>query len=572
MKKIFLLIVLLFQLTIVFGQNSDWSEYGSWFSGSCFPQIQTRISVNSNPKINTTSVMVQFKNNYSQQVTFNYNVFNNSAEAIQVFKEKGTLLGGSQSSIGLKPGETRTIVESIKGAGSNRAHIEIYSLYFGNDYQHYQKCIDGSACLFCQVANEPACPNYSKNENNSSTSKNSNQQNSNSDYESSKADLERQMAEKNAEITRQNQENTNKLNIWNNAIKAGVDAHNSGNYTEAKNQFTIAINNSTNESNRQNAQNYYNKSVEAEKSQAKIKAINQVTTTLADFAKSIDITIAQRKADRKAKIDAELAKKRNYYDLTDNELFGAFVSDVIFEFKKIGQNPISIGSEFGIDILKTFEDKLPEFRSTTIKYRDFDISIMWQYNEERGEKKNILLRCKNENLSKELTKTIQNKWSIKKNNSQYNQYTYSNDGYNWSSYINDIEFTRSNTPNLEELNQKSFELAKSTYILANISFQEQEYDEAEQLLLQSANLGSEDAKLKLIELYAFTDNYNGKNYHKAKIWAENSANLYNPKGLYFLGLFYFNGWGIEKNIEKANEYYKMSCDLQYLEACNKFKK
>lgn len=167
MRKLFLLSILLFQMTFVFGQNAEWSEYGSWFSSRCFPQIQTRIKVLSNPKINTTSVMVEFKNNYSRKVTFNYNGFNNSTEAEQVFAEKGTLLGGSQGNISLSPGKTSTYTFSIKGSGSNRAHIEIYSLYFDNDYQHYQKCSDGSVCLFCQVAsNDPACPNYSKNANN----------------------------------------------------------------------------------------------------------------------------------------------------------------------------------------------------------------------------------------------------------------------------------------------------------------------------------------------------------------------------------------------------------------------
>lgn len=174
MKKIFLLILLLFQLSFAFGQ-SEWTEYGSWFSSRCFPQIQTRIKVHSNPKINTTSVMVEFKNNYSRKVTFNYNGFSNSTEAEQVFAEKGTLLGGSQSSISLSPGKTSTYTFSIKGLVSNRAYIEIYSLYFDNDYRHYQKCSDGSVCLFCQVAKDPACPNYSRNNTNQANNSNNNQ-------------------------------------------------------------------------------------------------------------------------------------------------------------------------------------------------------------------------------------------------------------------------------------------------------------------------------------------------------------------------------------------------------------
>lgn len=95
------------------------------------------------------------------------------------------------------------------------------------------------------------------------------QQNDLTDYNNSKADLERELAEHNSGIQKQNEENAIKGQIWDNAIKAGVDAHNSGNYTEAKNQFTIAINNSTNGQDRQNAQNYYDNSVKAEKARKK---------------------------------------------------------------------------------------------------------------------------------------------------------------------------------------------------------------------------------------------------------------------------------------------------------------
>ena len=166
MKKYLLIFTLFLQTTFLFGQ-SEWTEYGSWVSDGCFPQIMWRIKVLSNPKINTTSVLVEFKNNYSKTVTFNFNGFNNFYEAKQAFADKGKLLGGRQSSIGINPGQSRSLNFSIKGAGAKTAHIEIYTLYFDNDYQHYQKCSNGSACLYCQVNydSEPACPNYSNSNN-----------------------------------------------------------------------------------------------------------------------------------------------------------------------------------------------------------------------------------------------------------------------------------------------------------------------------------------------------------------------------------------------------------------------
>lgn len=94
-------------MAFVFAQ-SEWTEYGFWVSGGCFPQIAWKIKVVSNPKSNTTGVMVEFKNNYSRKVTFNFNGFNNSTEAQQVFAEKGKLLCGSQSSISLSSGQSNS--------------------------------------------------------------------------------------------------------------------------------------------------------------------------------------------------------------------------------------------------------------------------------------------------------------------------------------------------------------------------------------------------------------------------------------------------------------------------------
>jgi hypothetical protein len=208
MKKILILIAFLLQYTVSFSQ-SEWSEYGSWSSGNCFPQLMSRIKTVSNPKINTTGVMVEFKNNYSRKVTFMFKGFNNSAEAKQVFADKGNLLGGQQSSISLGPGQTVTHTFDIKGAGSKTAYIEIYTLYFDNDYQHYQKCSDGTVCLYCQINsdNEPACPNYSKNKAQTTTQQNNVDENNsiNAGIESQKQNKIIEIANKNAEAQRQQQ-------------------------------------------------------------------------------------------------------------------------------------------------------------------------------------------------------------------------------------------------------------------------------------------------------------------------------------------------------------------------------
>jgi hypothetical protein len=210
---------------------------------------------------------VTVKNNYSKAVQLKYKLIVGNDN-----NQNGTL------TYYIKPGETYsndfgTAKAIIVNNNSDQYKIEVSEV-----------CFEGQDCnkngyVDCNGKQRIARKSNNSNSNNNTTNQtnNSTQQNDLTEYNRSKVEMEQKLAEKNAEIQRQNQENANKLNIWNTAIKAGVDAHNSGNYTEAKNQFTIAINNSTNETNRQNAQNYYNKSVEAEKSQAKIKAVGDLT-------------------------------------------------------------------------------------------------------------------------------------------------------------------------------------------------------------------------------------------------------------------------------------------------------
>ena len=265
MKKIFLLSILLFQLTLVFGQNTQWSP---WTNMSCYQGFKTSASNNGLVKsINEYSWIMKIKNNYNRRVHFNMS----------------WIVGNEKQSIGrfsLNPGEETRHTSFYFKSNSTSWQVEVTEVCFGENWMSctnscYAECDNGSP-------KQPNCDKNigstnSTNQTNTSNKQNT-QQNDLSEYNRSKADLERQLEEKNAEITRQNEENARLGQIWNNAIKAGVDAHNSGNYTEAKNQFTIAINNSSNETNRQNAKNYFNKSVEAEKSQAKIKAIGEFTT------------------------------------------------------------------------------------------------------------------------------------------------------------------------------------------------------------------------------------------------------------------------------------------------------
>jgi hypothetical protein len=104
---------------------------------------------------------------------------------------------------------------------------------------------------------------------NTSTNKNSTQQNDLTDYNNSKADLERQMADKNAEGQAKSQNYTQAMN-------AGIAAHNSGNYAEAKRQFSTALSNCNTEEARRKAKEYYDKTVGLERDLGKIQAVGNL--------------------------------------------------------------------------------------------------------------------------------------------------------------------------------------------------------------------------------------------------------------------------------------------------------
>jgi len=260
MKMLSLLILFLFQLTFVFGQKRD--EVGHrvtpWVIArhGCFNGLEWKVrksyySDNSDNFINE----IEIKNKYLSKITFSFDV---SADA----NAKTT-----QSRKTLNPEETTrfTRVQNV-----DFVYLYIADVCFNSD----NKCA-GTCYALCDngTSNIPTdCGGQKSNANSNSTTQtnNSTQQNDLTEYNRSKADLERQIAEKNAEGQQKSQNYTAAMN-------AGISAHNSGNYDEAKRQFSIALNNCNTEEAKQKAQEYYNKTVNAEKSQSKIKAIGDLT-------------------------------------------------------------------------------------------------------------------------------------------------------------------------------------------------------------------------------------------------------------------------------------------------------
>jgi len=277
MKKIFLLTILLFQLTIVFGQNAQWEN---WQAVSCYKGFQTSsISYGFNKHGNGYEWNWKVKSNYNKNVSFNLAV----------------TIGNDKKDWGrftLSPGDEHKHVSFYYNNASPNIKIEITKVCFSDNYLDncWAECDNGTP-------NQPNCDKKTNSSNsNSSSNTTTTKQNDLSEYNRSKADLERQIADKNAEGQAKSQN-------YITAMNAGISAHNSGNYTEAKRQFSIALNNCNTEEARLKAQQYYDKTVGLEKDLGKIQAVGDMTTTLI-------MGIGEISEERKRKKQEEENKKR----------------------------------------------------------------------------------------------------------------------------------------------------------------------------------------------------------------------------------------------------------------------
>lgn len=288
--------ILLFQMAFVFGQN----EWSNWSSMSCYQGFKTSANnLGIVESINQYAWKMKVKNTYNKKVHFNMN----------------WIVGGEKQSIGrfsLNPGEETNHVSFYFKSNSSNWQVQVTEVCFG---ENWMSCSDGCHAE-CDngTPKQPDCSNTSStNSNNSSsnsspstTNNSTAEQNDLTEYNHSKADLERQIAEKNAEGQTKSQNYTTAMN-------AGIAAHNSGNYAEAKRQFSIALNNWNTEEARQKAQEHYDKTVSLEKNLEKIKATNDLVQVGIKAIYNIGDAIKankERKEQKEAETKVWLEKKR----------------------------------------------------------------------------------------------------------------------------------------------------------------------------------------------------------------------------------------------------------------------
>ena len=364
MKKLFLLAILLFQVTFVFGQErgykkTNWSSYRSF---PCFPNLYISLRcVGYEPLVKKYEYQFRLKNTSSQTVHFNLDV--------RIKKSNEEILAGRFS---IRSGEEKAHESSYANAVSEPNAEGFFastvSGYMENDKDDWTiptySCINGvKTCVQNCKAKEPIKSNNSNSQNNNITNSNTNTtspannsntpiapQNDLTEYNRSKADLERQMNEKNADGQQKSQNYTTAMN-------AGILAYNSGNYAEAKRQFSIALNNCNTEDARLKAKDYYDKTINAEKSQTKIKLIGDLSQTIISGIQQQKEWAAEQKrikAERLKQIDIENIKAAEaaINSLTDPKIFEGYCNFIVsstealgFKFEKLSEYQITITSK-----------------------------------------------------------------------------------------------------------------------------------------------------------------------------------------------------------------------------------
>lgn len=120
MKKIFLFTVLLFQLTISFGQKPQW---GPWTTMACYKGIQYRVAnLGYDKSTNKYWWNVRWKNNYSKAVSFDGQVIING---------ENSLHGGFGN---IQPGGISTYTSLPYKSSSTNFTVSVNNVCFANSY------------------------------------------------------------------------------------------------------------------------------------------------------------------------------------------------------------------------------------------------------------------------------------------------------------------------------------------------------------------------------------------------------------------------------------------------------
>lgn len=126
MKKNILILLFFSLITFSFTNSPQWTDWGNWNSNNCFSKIDFRVKSNKT-STGKYEMYVEFKNDYSQDVHFNY-------------EAKGGTYTTKNNRVTVRAGST---YKTYAGASftSEYFYINIDKLRFGKDgLQEYANC------------------------------------------------------------------------------------------------------------------------------------------------------------------------------------------------------------------------------------------------------------------------------------------------------------------------------------------------------------------------------------------------------------------------------------------------
>ena len=273
MKKYLLLAAVLLQATFLFGQGSNW---GGWITHDCYKGIKFKI-VNwgkvAGPGYDNYWGLI-FQNTYSQPVSFAYHLSVGGENPPTQYNYSVTYKiksGGIYNNDGNK--ETALLFKS----NSENYVIYIKDVCLGDCKGNYIDC-QGITQKINVSSTSPQSNSSQSNTNSNTTSQTTKPQNDLTEYYRSKAEMEQKIAEENRRRQEEATKIANQRQQFINVYNEGVVLGNTGKYSEAAAKYQQAIGLAVNDTDRQTAQNAYNKITKAANQTQAIQQIGQATS------------------------------------------------------------------------------------------------------------------------------------------------------------------------------------------------------------------------------------------------------------------------------------------------------
>jgi len=302
-KKILLLI--LFCSSFAFGQKTTW---GAWEQNPCYKGIWFRVKLRSyNSAAKQYEYDHEFKSTYNVTVTFTYDIKDSAGDGRTTIKP-----GQTSSSWNFLPYNGRVNYSLNKVCFHHPNGFDQCSEYNSKGYASFAECDNGTPNYKIWDGNKNSnSPNNNNSKNDSNTTNPKNSSNDNGSglptaQQNQQSEIHRQQ-----EQNRIIQESNNRRQQYVNVYNEGVDLGNSGKHAEAAAKYQEAIGLATNEQERQQAQNAYDR---ISKTGRQTEAINQLGQLAGDLITQLQADAEKRKEKKKLEAQEKINKREETWD------------------------------------------------------------------------------------------------------------------------------------------------------------------------------------------------------------------------------------------------------------------